>query len=655
MTEKHTPPPSEAFEPAAKKLKTDVDSAPAQAVPERVKGVTPIKAQYILSKTADPRAASGTDYDDEAEGGGVVERAEGLGGSAGDKKKNRKRGQNKNRKFVQPRDTVRLCSTAGTEMGCSYGDRCKFEHDIGRYIESKPADLPGVCPVYEAIGQCPVGLKCRWLHSHFSNNAVTRNEKVVAEAAQANYEVSRVPAHTLNELQKKSFPFPLADQYIPYMDAVIKMNSVLNNQSGTIVRENKDTDDSETKLEAAGAEAESEAKTEALDNAANYIDPPFLPSEKKKLYLHHAKIVSPLTTVGNLPYRRLMRTLGADYTYCEMALCLPLLQGSKSEWALPRAHSSEAGRFGVQVATATHWQAVKAAEAIASLTEGVSEINLNCGCPIDLVFRTGAGSALMDNPSRMIRLLNGMNAVSGEIPVTVKIRMGIKDDKPTAQTLVPRLLKETSVAAITIHGRSRAQRYTKQANWDYIGEIAKIVKDEREELADGEGGRYTKPWIIGNGDVYSWEDWYHGVESQGVDSVMVARGALIKPWIFEEIAARQHLDKSASERLEIIKKYAHLGLEHWGSDEYGINMTRRFLCEFLSFTHRYVPVGILEHLPAKINDRPPPWQGRNELETLLGSSDYKDWIKISDMFLGPSNEGFEFTPKHKSNAYEKTE
>lgn len=647
MTEKHTPPPSEAVEPAAKKLK--ISEADTAAVPERVKGITPIKAQYILNKTADPRA-SATDYDDEAEGGGVAERAEGLGG--GDKKKNRKRGQNKNRKFVQPRDTVKLCDTAGSDKGCSYGDKCRFEHDIGRYIESKPADLPGVCPVYEAIGMCPVGLKCRWLHSHFSNNAVTRNEQVVAEAAKLNYELSRVPAQTLNDLQKKNFSFPLADQYIPYMDAVIKMNSVLNNQTGTIVRENKDTDNTEVKTE---AETESEAKTEALDNAANYIDPPFLPSEKKKLYLHHAKIVSPLTTVGNLPYRRLMRTLGADYTYCEMALCLPLLQGSKSEWALPRAHSSEAGRFGVQVATATHWQAVKAAEAIASLTEGVSEINLNCGCPIDLVFRTGAGSALMDNPSRMIRLLNGMNAVSGEIPVTVKIRMGIKDDKPTAQTLVPRLLKETSVAAITIHGRSRAQRYTKQANWDYIGDIAKIVKDEREELADSEGGRYTKPWIIGNGDVYSWEDWYHGVESQGVDSVMVARGALIKPWIFEEIEARQHLDKSATERLEIIKKYANLGLEHWGSDEYGINMTRRFLCEFLSFTHRYVPVGILEHLPPKINDRPPPWQGRNELETLLGSSDYKDWIKISDMFLGPSNEGFEFTPKHKSNAYEKTE
>jgi tRNA-dihydrouridine synthase 3 len=161
-----------------------------------------------------------------------------------------------------------------------------------------------------------------------------------------------------------------------------------------------------------------------------------------------------------------------------------------------------------------------------------------------------------------------------------------------------------------------------------------------------------KVWFIGNGDCYSWRDWWDAVENYNVDSVMIARGALIKPWIFEEIDARQYLDKSATERLEMIRKFAHFGLEHWGTDEYGINNCRRFLCEFLSFSCRYVPVGILEVLPPKIQDRPPMWRGRNELETLLGSSDYRDWIKISEMFLGPVHESFDFKPKHKSNAYE---
>jgi tRNA-dihydrouridine synthase 3 len=71
----------------------------------------------------------------------------------------------------------------------------------------------------------------------------------------------------------------------------------------------------------------------------------------------------------------------------------------------------------------------------------------------------------------------------------------------------------------------------------------------------------------------------------------------------------------------------------------------------LSFTHRYVPIGLLEVLPPKINARPPGYRGRNELETLLGSSKSSDWVKITEMFLGKPGEGFLFAPKHKANAY----
>ena len=90
---------------------------------------------------------------------------------------------------------------------------------------------------------------------------------------------------------------------------------------------------------------------------------------------------------------------------------------------------------------------------------------------------------------------------------------------------------------------------------------------------------------------------------------MIARGALIKPWIFEEISTNQYLDKSASER-------------------FGVGTTRKFLLEWLSFSCRYVPIGILEHLPPKFGDRPPAFRGRSDLETLLSSANYKDWIKI---------------------------
>lgn len=112
--------------------------------------------------------------------------------------------------------------------------------------------------------------------------------------------------------------------------------------------------------------------------------------------------------------------------------------------------------------------------------------------------------------------------------------------------------------------------------------------------------------IIGNGDVFSFTDYEEKVAREGVSATaMIARGALIKPWLPTEIKERRHWDISASERLDMLKQFVHFGLEHWGSDQQGVNNTRRFLLEWLSFLYRYVPVGIIEVLPQQMNQRPP--------------------------------------------------
>lgn len=157
--------------------------------------------------------------------------------------------------------------------------------------------------------------------------------------------------------------------------------------------------------------------------------------------------------------------------------------------------------------------------------------------------------------------------------------------------------------------------------------------------------------MIGNGDVLSYEEFHEHLESHQLDTCMLARGALIKPWLSTEIKERRHWDISSSERLDILKNFAHFGLEHWGSDQMGVNTTRRFLLEWLSFLCRYVPVGLLEQLPQRINDRPDPFMGRNDLETLMGSSDARDWVKLSELVLGKVPQGFQFRPKHQANAY----
>ena len=198
--------------------------------------------------------------------------------------------------------------------------------------------------------------------------------------------------------------------------------------------------------------------------------------------------------------------------------------------------------------------------------------------------------------------------------MVVKIRMGTKDKVPTAQKLVERLVlgsnegsKPSGVAAITLHGRSRQQRYTRQADWEYIADTATLIQDlnaradeESDTVREADerdlpAGKGKKVYFLGNGDVYSHQHYDEHINRSGVDACMIARGALIKPWIFEEIHSGQDLDPSSSQRLRYIEQFCKNGLEAWGSDEIGVGQTRRFLLEWLSFACRYVLANPIIH------------------------------------------------------------
>lgn len=158
--------------------------------------------------------------------------------------------------------------------------------------------------------------------------------------------------------------------------------------------------------------------------------------------------------------------------------------------------------------------------------------------------------------------------------------------------------------------------------------------------------------LYGNGDIMSFNDYAECKKASGVDGVMIGRGALIKPWIFDEIKNQKDIDISANERFDMLKRFVDYGLEHWGSDSQGVNTTRRFLCEWQSFLYRYIPVGLLERPPQRMNERAPPFNGRNDLETLMASPLASDWVKLSELLLGPAPNDFKFVPKHKANSFE---
>lgn len=614
--------------------------------------------------------------DDAAEASLKVDQRDQQDSKKGKKEKNR--GQNKGRSFGFSRDERGLCQSRATypefsPSECQYGDSCKFEHDLRKYLKDwKREDLKtlgGQCPIWALKGRCDSGFKCRFVGSHMQEKELAdgRKELVLVERdglsdAKTNADdegsgtgiVNVVGIKAKSDLMKRRIQTPKADEYIDWLE---KSGKESNQDHG-----HRDGHEDDKRDGVANGET-------VQDVRAQYKEPPFLPSEKRRVYFGpETPVLAPLTTQGNLPFRRLCLGLGAQVTYSEMAMGLPLLQGQKSEWALMKAHDSELQppqyratpvvadydnskdfKFGAQIAGNKPFQVLKATEILKHFCPHLRVIDLNCGCPIDLVYRTGAGSALLDNQAKLEKMLRGMNAVSGEIPITVKIRMGTKDGKPNALKLVNRLIYgspeaidfgggTSGVAAITLHGRSRQQRYSRSADWGYIAECAALIKNHKQDadsltdtIRDIDPRHLPasgKVYFLGNGDCYSHTDYSAHLKDAGVDSVMIARGALIKPWIFEEIEKGQYLDKSATERLAMIEQYVRYGLETWGSDEMGVGTTRRFLLEWLSFAYRYIPVAMLEYLPPSLQDRPPAWRGRNELETLLASDNYKDWIKI---------------------------
>mmetsp|Transcript_13737 Transcript_13737/g.20842 ORF Transcript_13737/g.20842 Transcript_13737/m.20842 type:complete len:780 (-) Transcript_13737:1057-3396(-) len=373
------------------------------------------------------------------------------------------------------------------------------------------------------------------------------------------------------------------------------------------------------------------------------VDMSPLPKTRKLIDFSNKVYVAPLTTVGNLPFRRVMKKFSADITCGEMAVAHNLLQGKSGEWALLKRHPDE-DVFGVQIAAGHADVYTRISEVIENEGLDIDFLDMNLGCPIDVLCNQGCGARLMTRDNKLRESLKGMTNVLS-IPVTVKIRTGWDEKKPFAHKLVPKIQEwgGGGVAAVMVHGRSRLQRYSKLANWDYIQQVYEAQSNDIPKLP-----------IIGNGDIFSYTDYEEKVlKHEGLSqTAMIGRGALIKPWLPTEIKERRHWDISASERLDFLKDFVKFGLEHWGSDQQGVNTTRRFLLEWLSFLYRYIPVGMLEVLPQSMNQRPPAFMcGRNDLETLMLSKNSKDWVKISEMLLGPVPEGFEFEPKHKANSY----
>ena len=227
--------------------------------------------------------------------------------------------------------------------------------------------------------------------------------------------------------------------------------------------------------------------------------------------------LAPMAGVTDAAFREVCSRLGAGLTCTEMvsskALCY---QDKKSRVLLrpfPDEHPLQAQIFGSDPVCMAE------AAQIALEASGADIIDINMGCPVGKIVNNGDGSALMRDPEKAARVAEAVvKAVS--VPVTVKMRRGWDKGSLNAPELA-RLLESVGVAAVTVHGRTRVQMYSGQADWGAIREVKEAVHIP----------------VIANGDVFSAEDAVRILRQTGADGVMIGRGCFGDPWLFEQARA----------------------------------------------------------------------------------------------------------------------
>jgi tRNA-dihydrouridine synthase 3 len=269
---------------------------------------------------------------------------------------------------------------------------------------------------------------------------------------------------------------------------------------------------------------------------------------------------------GNLPYRRLCRSFGAQLTCSEMVLAHKLVTGG--EKPLLRHHAEE-DAFGVQLA-GKHAEAMAEAARMAA-DAGARFIDLNFGCPIDLIVKRGSGAALLQRPAKLAEIVGTVRAAT-PLPLSVKLRLGYNEEKLNVVDLARRC-EEAGADALGIHGRTRAQRYRQSARWDLIEESAAAVAIP----------------VLGNGDLLTPWDLRRRRAQTRERSFLIARGALIKPWIFRELLSGEPWYPTPAERWAIMRRFVDLALEHFGDDDKGRGRVERFFLWHCGFWHRYHP------------------------------------------------------------------
>jgi tRNA-dihydrouridine synthase B len=262
--------------------------------------------------------------------------------------------------------------------------------------------------------------------------------------------------------------------------------------------------------------------------------------------------MAPLAGYTDMPFREVTRKRGASLGFTELISAEGIVRNSAKTFKLMEICENERP-VGIQLFGKDPSVFMDAA----SITEERFKpdiIDINSGCCVPKVTSGGSGAALLNNPDILYKIVSGIIS-RVKVPVSTKIRIGWDESSKNYREIVS-LLTDAGVSFITVHGRTRAQKYSGLADWDIISEIAS----------------FSKVPIIGNGDITDHSMAQDRLAQSGCAAVMIGRAAIGNPWIFSG------LTPTLSERIDCAKEHFESMLEYYG--DYGLILSRKHLVNY---------------------------------------------------------------------------
>ena len=299
-------------------------------------------------------------------------------------------------------------------------------------------------------------------------------------------------------------------------------------------------------------------------------------------------LLAPMEDVSDPPFRRLCKMHGADMMYSEFISSEGLIRDAMKSMKKLDIFDYERP-VGIQIFGGDEEAMALSAKIVAAVNPDIVDINF--GCPVKKVVCKGAGAGVLKDIDLMIRLTKAV-VNSTDLPVTVKTRLGWDTETINIMEVAERL-QDVGVKALTIHARTRAQMYKGEADWNYI---SKVKNNPRINIP-----------IFGNGDVDSPQKALEYKNKYDCDGIMIGRGAIGYPWIFNEV---KHFFKTGeilpeptiSQRLEAVRQHAEWSME-WKGERLGLIEMRqhysnyfRGIPHFKDFRRKFLEVFTLEEM-----------------------------------------------------------